>query len=314
MTDTVTAAGPGNASGRMGHQTGVAMKFGIMFANVGPMALPEGAAAIGRFAEESGFESIWTVEHTVVPAGYQSTYPYSPDGRMPGTEDAPIPDPLIWLTWVAAHTSTIRLGTGILILPQRNPVVLAKEVATLDVMSGGRVELGIGVGWLEEEFDAIGVPFEGRGQRADDHVEALRALWTQEAASHTGPFVSFDRAISRPQPVQGSVPIVVGGHSEAAARRAGRLGDGFFPGKGDHRRLAELITIMRESAAEHGRDPDAIEVTSGGNGALGSRALDEVKALQDLGVSRVIIPPLAFDPEGQKRAFGEYAEAVIANC
>ena len=287
------------------------MKFGIMFANVGPMAYAEGAIAIAQSAEAGGFESLWTVEHTVVPAGYQSAYPYSDTGRMPGPEDSDIPDPLIWLSFVASATSTIRLGTGILILPQRNPVTLAKEVATLDRLSGGRVELGIGVGWLEEEFDALGVPFSDRGKRTDDHVAALRSLWTQDQASHDSAYTSFTNAISRPRPTQGSVPIVVGGHSKAAARRAGRLGDGFFPGKGDHAELAALIEVMRATAVEHGRDPDAIEVTAGGNGALGSRALDEVKALADLGVSRVIVPPLSFDPQGQRDAFARYGEEVI---
>lgn len=288
------------------------MRFGVMFANVGPMAYAEGAIAIAQAAEAGGLESLWTVEHTIVPAGYQSTYPYSPSGKMPGPEDSDIPDPLIWLSFVASATSTIRLGTGILILPQRNPITLAKEVATLDRLSGGRVELGIGVGWLEEEFDAIGVPFADRGKRTDDHIAALRALWTQPEASHQSEYSSFSRAISRPQPTQANIPIVVGGHSKAAARRAGRLGDGFFPGKGGHEELAELIGIMRATATEHGRDPDAIEITAGGNGAVGSGALDEVKKLADLGVSRVIIPPLAFDPEGQREAFAKYGDEVIA--
>jgi probable F420-dependent oxidoreductase len=290
------------------------MKFGVMFANVGPMAYPEGAVAIAQAAEAGGFESLWTVEHTVVPAGYQSAYPYSDSGRMPGPEDSDIPDPLIWLTYVAASTSIIRLGTGILILPQRNPIVLAKEVATLDRMSGGRVELGVGVGWLEEEFDALGISFKDRGARTDDHIAALRALWTQDQASHHGTHSSFSGAISRPRPTQANVPIVIGGHSKAAARRAGRLGDGFFPGRGSHEDLAGLIAVMREAAVEHGRDPDAIEITSGGDGALGSGALDEVKNLADLGVSRVIIPPLAFDVQGQKDAFAKYGEDVIARC
>lgn len=290
------------------------MKFGVAFANVGPMAHPEGAVALAQAAEAGGFESLWTVEHTVVPAGYKSTYPYSPSGRMPGPEDSDIPDPLIWLTFVAGATSRIRLGTGILILPQRNPVVLAKEVATLDRLSGGRVELGVGVGWLEEEFDAIGIPFADRGARTDDHIAALRALWTQEAATHDGTHSSFTNAISRPQPAQGSVPIVVGGHSKVAARRAGRLGDGFFPGRGSHEQLAELIAVMRAAAVEHGRDPDAIEITAGGNGALGHKALDEVKALAELGVSRVIVPPLAYDPEGQRTAFAKYGDEVIAHA
>jgi probable F420-dependent oxidoreductase len=290
------------------------MKFGVMFANVGPMGTAEGAVAIAQAAEANGIESLWTVEHTVVPAGYESAYPYSPSGRMPGPEDSPIPDPLIWLAFVAAATSTIRLGTGILILPQRNPVTLAKEVATLDQLSGGRVELGIGVGWLAEEFEAIGVPFSERGKRTDDHIAALRALWTQSPATHEGAYSSFRDVYSHPQPAQAKLPIVVGGHSEAAARRAGRLGDGFFPGRGSHEELAALLEVMRASAVEHGRDPDAIEVTTGGNGVLGSTALDEAKARADLGVSRVIIPPLAFDPEGQRTAFAKYADEVIARC
>jgi probable F420-dependent oxidoreductase len=290
------------------------MKFGIAFANIGPMAYAEGAKGIGQAAETAGFDSLWTVEHVVVPKGYQSAYPYSPSGKMPGPEDSDIPDPLIWLTWVAAHTSTIRLGTGILILPQRNPVVLAKEVATLDRLSGGRVELGVGVGWLEEEFDVIGVPFAERGKRTDDHIAALRSLWGEGPASHDSPFTRFSDVYSRPRPAQDTIPIVVGGHSEAAARRAGRLGDGFFPGRGSHEELAHLLDVMRRAADAAGRDPDAIEVSAGGNGALGSGALAEVEALAALGVHRVIIPPLAFDVAGQQEAFGRYGEDVISRC
>lgn len=290
------------------------MKFGVIFANVGPMGRAEGAIGIAQAAEAAGIESLWTVEHTLVPVGYKSAYPYSPTGKMPGPEDSPIPDPLIWLAFVAAATSTIRLGTGILILPQRNPVTLAKEVATLDQLSGGRVELGIGVGWLEEEFDAIGVPFAERGKRTDDHVAALRALWTQAPATYQGEFSSFTDVYCRPAPFQANIPIVVGGHTNVAAKRAGRLGDGFMPGRGSHEDLAELIAVMRASATEHGRDPDAIEITSGGNGALGKGALEEVEKLAALGVSRVIIPPLAFDVEGQQEAFAKYGEDVISRC
>jgi probable F420-dependent oxidoreductase len=283
-----------------------------MFANVGPMAFAEGAAGIAQAAEAGGFESLWTVEHTVVPSGYESAYPYSKSGKMPGGEDFDIPDPLIWLTYVAAHTSTIRLGTGILILPQRNPVVLAKEIATLDRLSGGRVELGIGVGWLQEEFDAIGVPFDERGKRADDHVAAMRALWTQDKATYQSDYISFTDAISRPQPTQNPVPITIGGHSKIAARRAGRLGNGFFPGRGDHEELAELFDIVRSTAVEHGRDPDAIELTVGGTGARGDDAIEELKKLADLGVSRVVMPPLAFDVDGQREAFARFGDEVIA--
>ena len=283
------------------------MKFGIAFANVGPFARPDAAAEFAQAAEAAGFESIWTVEHVVVPAGYQSTYPYDPSGKMPGPEESPIPDPLVWLAYVAAATSTIRLGTGILILPQRSPVVLAKETATLDMMSGGRLELGVGVGWLEEEFQAIGVPFAERGKRTDESVAALRELWTGEPASYHGDYYDFTDCISMPAPTQPTIPVHIGGHTEIAARRAGRLGDGFFPGRGSHEDLDRLYSVARAAAEEAGRDPSAIEMSTGGNGALGSGALDEVKALADLGTHRVILPSFVFwgDPADDLARYGD---------
>ncbi len=285
------------------------MKFGIVFANTGPAADPDAAVAFARAAEAAGFESLWTVEHVVVPAGYRSRYPYDPSGRMPGSDDSPIPDPLVWLAFLASATSSIALATGVLILPQRNPVVLAKELATLDHLSKGRLLLGAGVGWLAEEFDAIGVPFAERAARTDDAIAALRALWEHERASYDGAFTSFRDCIVRPRPVRGTIPVHVGGHSPAAARRAGRLGDGFFPAVGGHRRLAALFDEARQAAAAAGRDPAALELTSGGNGALGPGALDEVGTLAAMGVVRVVVPAFAFwgDPE----ALARYGEEVI---
>jgi probable F420-dependent oxidoreductase len=270
------------------------MKFGIAFSNTGPFAQPAAAVEFAQAAEAAGFESLWTVEHVVVPSGYQSAYPYDPSGKMPGPEDAVIPDPLIWLTYLAAVTSSLRLATGILILPQRQPVVLAKEVATLDQLSGGRLMLGIGVGWLQEEFEAIGASFAERGRRTDEYVAAMRALWTQDRATFHGETVSFEECVMRPRPVQGSVPIHVGGHTDLAARRAGRLGDGFFPGKGTHQELARSFDLVRAEAIRHGRDPDAIEFTTGGYGVTGAGGLDEVRALADLGVRRVMVPAFLF--------------------
>lgn len=286
------------------------MKFAIIFANTGPFADGEAAASMAAAAEDAGFESLWTVEHVVVPSGYESEYPYDPSGKMPGGEDFAIPDPLIWLSYVGSATSTIRLGTGILILPQRNPVVLAKEVATLDHLTGGRVELGIGVGWLKEEFDAIGAPFHERGRRADDYVAAMRALWTDDKASHHSDFLDFDDCVSLPHPAQGSVPIHIGGHTDIAARRAGRLGDGFFPGKGDPEELAASFDLVRETAKEHGRDPDAIEFTAGG-ATIGGGAVQTVRALADVGVDRVVVPAFAFwgNPADDLK---RYADEVIA--
>jgi probable F420-dependent oxidoreductase len=289
------------------------MKFGIAFANTGPFVRPEGAAAIGEAAEQAGFDSLWTVEHVVVPREYASTYPYSPKGKMPGGSDFDIPDPLIWLTWVGARTTTLSLGTGILILPQRNPVVLAKEVATLDMLSGGRMLLGVGIGWLEEEFEILGASFPERARRTEEYIGAMRALWSQDAATFEGETVRFAEAISRPRPVDRAVPIHIGGHTPAAARRAGRVGDGFFPGKGD---IPALVGEMRKAAEEAGRDPDAIEVTTGGTRIAGGgeAALDEIGRLAELGVTRVVVPPLSYDPGAIGDTLARFGDDVIARA
>ncbi len=269
------------------------MKFGVVFANIGPMTYPEGAVAIGQALEASGFDSLWTVEHVLVPAGYESTYPYSPNGKMPGPDDSDIPDPLIWLTYVAAHTERIRLATGVLVLPQRNVVITAKEIATLDHLSSGRVTLGVGVGWLAEEFAALGVPFKERGARMDEYIDVLRELWAPsgdpEKSTVAGKFVNFDDCIMRPRPANGTVPIVIGGHSVAAAKRAGRRGDGFFPGGGTLEELAELFAIVRAAAAAAGRDADAIELYSGG-GRPGPKLDARIEQLAGIGVSHVVLP------------------------
>ena len=287
------------------------MQFGLAFANSGPFATPEGAAAIAEAAERSGFDSLWTIEHVVVPQEYASTYPYSRDGKMPLADVVDMPDPLIWLAWVAARTTTLKLGTGILILPQRNPLVVAKEAATLDTLSGGRLLLGIGIGWLEEEFRFLGVPWDDRIARTEEYVAAMRTLWTEERATFAGRTVAFTEAISRPHPVNGTVPIVLGGHSAAAARRAGRYGDGFFPAKGD---LPALLDEMRREADAHGRDPDAIEVTWGGARVArgGEEALDEIGRLAEAGVSRLVMPPLAFDAAAVGDALARFGDEVIA--
>lgn len=267
-----------------------------MFANTGHGSTPEGAIALARAAEAGGFGSIWTVEHVVVPSGYQSAYPYDPSGKMAGgAEDFDLPDPLIWLAYVAASTERIRLATGILILPQRNPVITAKEVATLDRLSGGRVTLGVGAGWLAEEFDALGVPFDDRGRRLDEYVAVMRALWSEDKASFDGEFFSFNDCISRPQPVNGAVPIVVGGHSKAAARRAGRVGDGFFPGSGSIDELAPLVPIVRQAAEDAGRDPASVELIAGAIGAPGPGLDDYVEQLAAIGVTQAIVPPFGAD-------------------
>ena len=261
------------------------MKFGLWFGNTGRYVDPNNAVALAQAAEAAGFESLWTVEHTIVPAGYASAYPYDPSGKMPGgREDFPLPDPLIWMAFVAAATSKIRLATGILILPQHNAVHAGKQIATLDHLSRGRILLGVGIGWLREEFAALGVPFEERAARTDEYIAALRELWAAEKPTFSGRFVAFKAAYCRPQPINKSVPIIIGGHSEAAARRAGRLGDGFFPHGRDATRL---IAVARQTAQAAGRDPAGLELTLSFPTDAGDLA-----ALQRLGVSRVLVPTI----------------------
>ena len=279
------------------------MKFGLRYANTGRNVWPDNAVAIAQAAEEAGFESIWTVDHVVVPQGYRSQYPYAPSGRMgDGSEDMQLPDPLIYMAYIAAVTRTIRLATGILIVPQRNPVVTAKQIASLDALSGGRVDLGIGVGWLEEEFDAIGAPFADRGQRTDESIAAMRALWAApDAAEYQGELVGFQPVYCRPQPVNGSVPIIVGGHSKAAARRAGRIGDGFFPARGAP---SELFEVVRETARAHGRDPGDVPFTV----ALPDD-LEQIPELARQGVRRVMVPS---SPMGGTSTWASTPEEVLA--
>lgn len=262
------------------------MKLGLMYANVMAAIKPEGAVAVAHRAEEAGFDSLWTVEHVVVPGNYLSRYPYSPDGRMPGTEDSPIPDPLIWLAYVAARTNRIKLCTGVLILPLRSPLITAKAIATLDVLSAGRVILGVGVGWLQEEFEAIGVPFEDRSRRTEEAIDAMRTLWREPSPTFEGAYVRFQDARMWPKPVQSTVPIVIGGHSPAAARRAGRLGDGYFPASAKPDELPHLVATMRQAAVEAGRDPAQIEVTMGGRPTPAV-----VTRLAELGVDRLVVAP-----------------------
>ncbi len=262
------------------------LNFGVFLPYaVAPVESPELATGFARLAEEYGFESLWTVEHVVMAVEYSSVYPYDPSGRSPFSAEVAQPDPLVLLAYLAAATQRIRLATGVLILPQRNPVILAKELATLDRLSRGRLELGIGVGWVREEAQAVGSCFESRGRRADEAIDVMRTLWRDPVASFHGEFSSFDRVVSSPKPVQaGGVPIVVGGHSRAAARRAGRFGDGFFPLGVTPAKLAELREVVATTARAHGRDPASIGIT-----CVGLPDLASAELYQSLGVRRMVV-------------------------
>ena len=285
------------------------MKFGLAFASsIGIDAT--GALDVCRRAEAAGFESLWGGEHVILPSTIESKYPYTPDGKIPAEPDTPIPDPLIWLAFAAAAAPRMRLGTCILIVPQRNPLVLAKELATLDVLSGGRVELGIGVGWLKEEFDALGVPWARRGARNDEYIAAMRALWKGPHASFRGEFVAFEPVTCSPRPVNGSIPIIVGGDTDAAIDRVVRIADGYFPGEGDFERLRALVVKLRTAAERAGRDPASIEI----HAMFGAQMADPVRGAEQLasiGVSRAMVPAFFFAGPGGLDRLSEFGERVI---
>ena len=288
------------------------MKFALHFGN---NTFPDlaGAHRMVRAAEAAGFDSVFAVDHVVFPDNYTSTYPYAASGRLPGGRTSALPDPLIWVASVAAVTTRLRFTTGIIILPLRNPLVLAKQVATLDHLCGGRFELGIGVGWLKEEFTALGAPFEKRGKRADEYIAAMRALWAKDGASYAGEFVNFTEVSCNPKPVARDVPIVVGGHSEAAARRAGRIGNGFFPSIGAQVNTLPLLDVARRAAEAAGRDPAAIEMIAGCPNLLPNSGKDPHAAIAERvshGIGRIALPLGAFLPD-LEAGLARFGETII---
>jgi probable F420-dependent oxidoreductase len=204
------------------------MDFGVFAALAAPYVTTDGLVALGQESEARGIESLWLAEHVVLFDDYVADYPYDDSGRFPASADSGILEPLSTLAFLAGQTSTVRLGTGILLLPQRNPVYTAKEVANIDWLSGGRFDLGIGVGWCKEEFDAVDVSWPNRGKRTDEYIEVMRSLWTEDVSSYSGDFYELDKARMYPKPVQARLPIHVGGESDAAIRRAARHGDGWY--------------------------------------------------------------------------------------
>ncbi len=233
------------------------MQFDLWLPTASPMSTPALLDAVAAGAEERGIGTIWVGEHVVLFPEYESHYPYAEDGRIPAPPGSGLLEPLVTLTYLAARTSTVRLGTAMLLLPQRNPVYVAKEVSTLDWLSGGRVDLGIGVGWLKEEFDALNVPWERRGRRTDEYLQVLRTLWVDDTSSFHGetyelaPCEMFPKPVQRPHP-----PVHIGGETPAALRRAATLGQGWhtFNRSPDELAvgLAELDTHLQAAGRTRG--------------------------------------------------------------
>jgi probable F420-dependent oxidoreductase len=268
------------------------MKYAVLLpVAAGVTADPAWIGEYVRHAEDCGYESVGAVEHAVVASGYSSVYPYDTSGKMELADDLDIPDPLDLLAFLAGRTSRIGLATGVLVLPNHHPVVLAKRLATIDALSGGRLRLVVGMGWMREEIEACGADFDSRGRRGDEQLQVLRKLWAEtgpDGATNDGEFFQFKGAMSYPKPVQaGGVPIHVGGHTKAAARRAGRYGDGLQPLGVAGDELRALVALMREEAEKNGRDPDALELTLGHS--LSAVTPEKAEKLGALGAGRLVL-------------------------
>ncbi len=288
------------------------MKIGFSLPNLGPLTTPDALKTIAQTAERLGYHSLWTADRLLFPVRPRTPYPGTPDGRLPEAMRRNM-DPLEALTFAAAHTSKITLGTSVLVMPFYNPVVLARRVATLDVLSGGRARICLGLGWSADEYAAAREPQEQMGAKADEYLQVLKAVWTQDPASFSGkhytlPASHFDlKPVQKPHP-----PIYLASYNRAGLRRAALLADGWNPAGIPVDGMKQMMAGMRATAKQSGRDPDELAVVVRANvyvskkplGAdrhIFSGTLDQIRqdaeACAKLGVDEVFLDP-SFGPDG----------------
>jgi probable F420-dependent oxidoreductase len=266
------------------------MNVGLMILGHAAGTEPAAIRTIVTHAERLNFATVYADEHVVLIEDHKSRFPYSADGMPPGTVRDPMLNPFVTLGFAAALTSRIRLATGICLVPQHNPFVLAKEVATLDRLCGGRFSLGVGIGWLEEASEAIGVPWKHRGRRACEYIEAMRVLWSDKPGTFKGEFMHFENVCCFPKPMWGAkLPIFFGGQSEPALRRVARYGNGWFGFDFTPPEAAEKLGKLREMLGEYGRTIGEIEIVIAPKNR--KPTLDELKQWRDLGVSELVTGP-----------------------
>ena len=265
---------------------------------------------LGREAEDRGFESIWAAEHVVMFDEYDSQYPYADNGRFPGGSDTGLLEPLTALTYMAAVTDRIRLGTGICLVPQRNPVYTAKQVVDLDNLSGGRVDFGVGVGWLKEEFDVVAAPFDHRGARTDEYLQIMRTLWTDEVSSFDGEHYQLPECKLYPKPIQTPhPPIHIGGETNAALRRVATQGQGWYSFNRKPEDLDAPLARLDDLLAAEGRSRADITLTvcpylQGVDAAT-------IEGYQAKGVDRLVVLCLAFDLDMLKSQLDTLTTTVL---
>ena len=282
------------------------MKVGIIPVNIGVESV-EQIVGLAKLAESLRYESVWTFEHVIVPIDYESKYPYNSSGKMGMPPETNFVDPLIALTAGAAVPKEIRLGTGVNILSQVNPLYMAIQAASLDFVSKGRFMLGVGIGWLKEEFEALGVPYEKRGARFDDYVAGMRKVWSEEVVEHESDFISWHGFKSYPLPIQNPFPVVMGGVKGKIFERTAQLGNGWFAPTGDPSELKTHLESLKIECDKIGRDVTEIEITCMWPGQGGRDFLEE---LTSVGVGRVVVPMMgAAEPTEHLQNIAEIAIA-----
>jgi probable F420-dependent oxidoreductase len=263
------------------------MRFGLHALGIGAGAQRAVLDAVARGADDAGFVTLWAGEHVVMVDRPTSPYPYAADGRIPIPADADWLDPMIGLSFAAAATTRIRIATGVVLLPEHNPLLVAKQSASLDVLSGGRFMLGVGIGWSEDEFTALGVPFRGRAARTVEYVEAMRTLWREESATHHGPLVDFEGVRLYPKPARSpTIPVVFGGNSDPALARVAAHGDGwygFMVAGVDGAR--DRLAVLGDRCAREGRDRDRLHIAV----AVAGCEPGDVPALAKLGIDELVL-------------------------
>jgi probable F420-dependent oxidoreductase len=293
------------------------MRFALGAVGTGSTVRPEWLAQVVQKAEGLGFESAWVPEHLVVPIDMRTPYPYAADGKFPGGALAGIHDPLLALAFLAGCTQRIKLGTGVYVLPLRNPLAVARAVASLDVLSNGRFLFGVGIGWLEEEFTAVGMSFKDRAARTREWVAIMKTLWTQETPQFTGRFHSFPPVGFNPKPVQKPhPPIIFGGESRPALKRAAELADGWYGTRFTPERIRPTLALLKELTEAAGRDFTRFEITSGIEPGQ-PLTLDTVRRFAEAGVHRLMVFAPGFVPRARFATdlypqMERFAEEIIA--
>ncbi len=271
------------------------MKVGVSLPMTGPLATGPGALdtilAFAQRAEALGVDSLWLPDHIVIPTEIQSRYPYNKSGKFPLPAEMAFLEPLTVMGYLAGITQRVRIGTAVLVLPHRNPIVVAKMFATLDVLSRGRMIVGAGIGWMEEEISLLGAPFKRRGALSDEYLRIMRELWTNPDPQFEGEFCRFSGIKCEPKPVQNPLPVWIGGHSARAMRRIAEFGDGWVAVPKSVAGFQEMVEILKMETEKAGRDFASVEIMIGpGYAPTMDSFFDQIKKYQDLGYDFFMAP------------------------